>query len=141
MVIYFDILIYALLLIYYEVNGAWGDYGDWEECSVSCGGGKQERRRECEFLDEQHKGKHCNANGTMSVDSRTCGDISCKGKNRNKDCKIFLLVLNIFISLDLFVLIITLKLKNTFSRRCLGPVEWMGRMSCHMRICRDQPKP
>ena len=34
-----------------------------------------------------------------------------------------------------------LDIKNIFSRRCLGPVERMERVSCDMWKCRDQPKP
>lgn len=78
--IYFDILIYALLLIYYEVNGAWGDYGDWEECSVSCGGAAHSRYRECNRPVPEHGGDNCTVDGSTNVETKRCNEYPCPGE-------------------------------------------------------------
>lgn len=40
------------------VNGGWS-YGDWSECSVTCGPGQQERRRTCTNPPPSNGGAQC----------------------------------------------------------------------------------
>ena len=71
-----------LYIIYFQVNGMWGGWNEWESCTVTCGGGSQTRTRQCLWPDANNKGKHCNFDGSDSVQSRECGINSCPGKNR-----------------------------------------------------------
>ncbi|XP_063908814.1 A disintegrin and metalloproteinase with thrombospondin motifs 12-like isoform X3 [Zophobas morio] len=41
------------------VNGGWGDWGTFSECSRSCGGGVQIATRECDNPVPQHRGRYC----------------------------------------------------------------------------------
>ncbi|XP_054287703.1 A disintegrin and metalloproteinase with thrombospondin motifs 7-like [Macrosteles quadrilineatus] len=41
------------------VNGEWGEWKGWSECSRSCGGGVSVRERKCDNPQPQHKGRYC----------------------------------------------------------------------------------
>ncbi|XP_065156708.1 A disintegrin and metalloproteinase with thrombospondin motifs 12-like isoform X2 [Atheta coriaria] len=41
------------------VNGGWGDWGKFSECSRTCGGGVQISARECNNPRPQHRGRYC----------------------------------------------------------------------------------
>uniref|UniRef100_T1HAS7 Peptidase M12B domain-containing protein n=1 Tax=Rhodnius prolixus TaxID=13249 RepID=T1HAS7_RHOPR len=41
------------------VNGGWGDWGPWKDCSRTCGGGVKMRERQCDHPQPQHNGKYC----------------------------------------------------------------------------------
>ncbi|KAH8265475.1 hypothetical protein KR038_008664 [Drosophila bunnanda] len=41
------------------VNGGWGNWSPWTPCSLTCGGGVQESRRECNNPVPEHGGKYC----------------------------------------------------------------------------------
>lgn len=58
-----------------HVDGMWGPWKDWSECTKTCGGGKFERRRECDSPRPSHGGKHCQGHATQS---RDCGKDKCK---------------------------------------------------------------
>ena len=57
------------------VNGEWTDWGDWQLCNVSCGGGGQWRHRECYGVE--HGGDACPGEASQF---KTCGMIQCPGK-------------------------------------------------------------
>ncbi|XP_027059146.1 coadhesin-like isoform X4 [Pocillopora damicornis] len=57
-----------------EVDGNWGNWGSWSECSKSCGGGRQGRKRECNNPKPAYGGKACP--GT-SASSRDCNTNEC----------------------------------------------------------------
>jgi len=63
--------------IVYPVNGGWGEFGDWEECPVSCGGGEQKRVRACNSPAPAHGGDDCAADGSSSAETRNCNENLC----------------------------------------------------------------
>ncbi|KAL9952088.1 hypothetical protein ACROYT_G039293 [Oculina patagonica] len=86
------------------VDGGWSDFGDWSECSVTCGDGQQERSRTCtnpppayggaECTGSNKETKPCN-NGPCPVDGgwSDFGDwsecsVTCEGgiKERRRTC-------------------------------------------------------
>ncbi|XP_050402106.1 coadhesin-like [Patella vulgata] len=54
------------------VDGEWGPWADWESCDVSCGGGKQNRKRTCNT--PLHGGLSCIG---VPIDTRTCNEDEC----------------------------------------------------------------
>ena len=56
------------------VDGVWSKWGNWSECSVTCGGGIQDRSRTC--TPPRHNGQWCEGNNT---DVRICGRRPCPG--------------------------------------------------------------
>ncbi|XP_071807824.1 uncharacterized protein [Asterias amurensis] len=56
------------------VDGGWTDFGSWEPCSVSCGGGITYRRKNCTNPTPAHGGANCTG---ISVENATCGDVIC----------------------------------------------------------------
>ena len=62
------------------VNGGWGEFGDWEECPVSCGGGEQKRVRACNSPAPAHGGDDCTADGSSSAETRNCNENLCPSK-------------------------------------------------------------
>lgn len=41
------------------VNGGWGEWGKFSECSRTCGGGVQIAERDCNNPVPKHKGRYC----------------------------------------------------------------------------------
>ncbi|KAM7364624.1 ADAM metallopeptidase with thrombospondin type 1 motif A isoform 2-T6 [Cochliomyia hominivorax] len=41
------------------INGGWGPWSPWSQCSLTCGGGVQESRRECNNPLPKNGGKYC----------------------------------------------------------------------------------
>lgn len=41
------------------INGGWGEWGKFSECSRTCGGGVQLAERDCNNPAPQHKGRYC----------------------------------------------------------------------------------
>ena len=62
---------YYLIMIQYHhivVDGNWGTWGTWTECSEQCGGGSQNRTRQCDNPMPQHGGNNCTRNLTIGID-------------------------------------------------------------------------
>ncbi|XP_078700931.1 coadhesin-like [Branchiostoma floridae x Branchiostoma belcheri] len=57
------------------VDGSWKEWSDWTECSATCGGGRQQRARECE--PPQHGGAACKGN---RLDTQSCNTHDCPSK-------------------------------------------------------------
>ena len=62
------------------VDGGWGMWNPWSECTKTCGGGKTERRRECDSPSATHGVKHCQGHATQS---RDCRERQCKSIGEN----------------------------------------------------------
>ncbi|XP_014674902.1 PREDICTED: SCO-spondin-like [Priapulus caudatus] len=54
------------------VNGEWQEWGEWTECTLTCGSGSQDREREC--TKALHGGFNCSGNAT---NSRICNTQFC----------------------------------------------------------------
>ena len=54
----------------------WSPFGDWGECSKTCGGGRQDRGRDI-HVNETTGGQPCLGNPTQS---RSCNAIPCPSK-------------------------------------------------------------
>ena len=62
------------------VNGGWSDFGEWSECSVTCGGGMRERARTCTNPPPAYGGMDCVGD---NKEVETCNTQGCtveKGK-------------------------------------------------------------
>ena len=74
------------------VNGGWGEFGDWEDCPVSCNGGKQKRLRACDSPTPAHGGDDCTIDGSNSTETQNCNENHCPSKqspNKNNSIKLF----------------------------------------------------
>ena len=58
------------------VDGGWSDYGDWSECSKSCGGGERTRSRTCTNPSPADGGAECTGE---SEEKEACGNDPCAG--------------------------------------------------------------
>ena len=59
-----------------RVDGGWGPFSDWSQCSAPCGGGVQLRNRTCDNPAPKNGGKQCTG---VSVEQRTCNAQQCHG--------------------------------------------------------------
>ena len=73
------------------VNGNWGDWGAWSDCSANCGGGVQSRTRSCNDPVPQYGGAICDSNHTSGIDymngtirvqasNKTCNENPCQSR-------------------------------------------------------------
>ena len=60
------------------VNGGWGNWGDWEACSVSCGGGDQDRTRACDSPAPNFGGDECSGSASQT---KRCKENPCPSKS------------------------------------------------------------
>lgn len=76
------------------VDGGYSEWTKFSECSVSCGGGKQERTRECTNPKPENGGHDCEELGPSSA-TKECNTAACpkptpvenKGEKQNKENK------------------------------------------------------
>merc|ERR1712226_217434 len=56
------------------VDGQWGDWTGWDSCSVTCGGGTQQRTRQCNDPAPANNGAQCqgSSSDTQSCNTNTC---------------------------------------------------------------------
>ena len=60
--------------IFYTDHGGWSEWGSWEPCSVTCGGGTTHKRRFCNNPLPDLDGRPCEGTDVV-VDS--CGHEQC----------------------------------------------------------------
>ena len=61
------------------VKGEWGQFGDWEQCAVSCGGANHRRYRKCNDPAPEYGGDNCTIDGSTDVESKRCNENPCPG--------------------------------------------------------------
>lgn len=70
----------------FAVNGNWGEWSSFVKCSVTCGGGRQDRVRSCDSPPSAHGGLDCllsdgsTKRAKDEVFVRTCSSDPCPGK-------------------------------------------------------------
>ena len=67
-----------MLFFYPIVDGEWGDWSAWSNCSASCGDGIQNRTRSCDNPAPFNGGNPCSGNET---ETQSCNDGVCPGTN------------------------------------------------------------
>ena len=60
------------------VDGGFGEWGDWDECSVSCGGGSKSRTRACNNPVPSNGGADCSGERKQT---QQCNEMACPGRN------------------------------------------------------------
>ena len=61
------------------VNGVWGEFAEWTECPVSCGGGERSRVRTCDSPAPAHGGNDCTVDGSSNTEVERCNENPCPG--------------------------------------------------------------
>ena len=77
---------YLTALYVILVNGNYTEWGNWSECSKSCGPGKQFRSRNCTNPEPAHGGAECQG---PAVEAKDCIlELLCEGKEHfdQTDC-------------------------------------------------------
>ncbi|KAL0156103.1 hypothetical protein M9458_047349, partial [Cirrhinus mrigala] len=59
-----------------HVDGSWGQWAPWSECSAPCGGGVKIRTRECDNPAPQSGGRECTGSGRQQ---KACNTQDCTG--------------------------------------------------------------
>ena len=59
------------------VNGNWGEWGPFSDCTAGCGGGQKTQRRFCDNPRPSHGGQQCQGHSIFTV---ACNSHSCYGK-------------------------------------------------------------
>ena len=62
------------------VDGGWGEWTEWDQCSVSCGGADQGRTRECDSPAPQFGGDDCLYMYTDNSETQRCNENPCPSK-------------------------------------------------------------
>ncbi|XP_059175231.1 sushi, von Willebrand factor type A, EGF and pentraxin domain-containing protein 1-like [Physella acuta] len=66
------------------VNGKFGDWSEWSQCSASCGGGSSIRRRLCDNPPPSKGGAQCDS--SLAVEKITCNN--AKSRNYERDTRV-----------------------------------------------------
>ena len=65
--------------ILFIVDGGYSSWGEFSECSLSCGGGSQIRKRACDNPKPYYGGKDCTHLGPAN-ETRSCNTFYCPSK-------------------------------------------------------------
>ena len=64
------------------MNGGYGPWVDFDDCTVTCGGGLRQRERQCDSPKPEFQGKTCEEqNLGPGVETEACNDQPCPGKS------------------------------------------------------------
>uniref|UniRef100_A0A8B9HH99 A disintegrin and metalloproteinase with thrombospondin motifs 1 n=1 Tax=Astyanax mexicanus TaxID=7994 RepID=A0A8B9HH99_ASTMX len=63
-----------------SVDGGWGEWGAWQQCSRSCGGGVMFSYRECDQPTPQNGGSYCRG---QRVQYQSCNTQTCESSHGN----------------------------------------------------------
>ena len=68
-------------MLYFSVDGGYSEFGNWSECSVTCGGGRHTRMRTCTEPTPSEDGADCvgEASETQPCNEDDCAE--CPGLN------------------------------------------------------------
>lgn len=61
-----------------RVDGGYSEWGDWDDCTVTCGGGVQYRQRSCTNPPPSGGGNDCLTLG-LPIESQPCNVNPCPG--------------------------------------------------------------
>ena len=64
-------------LFSFVVDGAWGEWGNYSDCTEICGNGTRERKRQCNDPAPQGEGKDCVGS---HLEQEACNTKPCPGK-------------------------------------------------------------
>ena len=64
------------LNMFLSVNGGWGAWDKWSECSATCGEGEQTRSHQCDYPHALRGGKPCEGDNR---ETKSCLHATCKG--------------------------------------------------------------
>ena len=68
-----------IAIVYFRlVDGGFGEWGDWEECPVSCGAGVKSRTRACNNPVPSNGGDDCSGERKQT---QPCNVMACPGRN------------------------------------------------------------
>ena len=70
-----------------SVDGNWGHWMGWTQCSANCGGGTRTRVRRCNYPPPSHGGKLCPGSETKE---EPCNEEPCPGKPQSLNFEITL---------------------------------------------------
>jgi chondroitin sulfate proteoglycan 4 len=108
------------------IDGQWSDWGDWSECTASCGGGFRSRLRRCDNPPPQHGGTDCSGCG---VEYQTCNAHSCSEAKKVTTWTPWLLANDTDLG----------RIERRFRFSCKAPVDTnllkVGTMKLEERIC------
>lgn len=108
------------------IDGQWSDWGDWSECTASCGGGFRSRLRRCDNPPPQHGGTDCSGCG---VEYQTCNVHSCSEAKKVTTWTPWLLANDTDLG----------RIERRFRFSCKAPVDTnllkVGAMKLEERIC------
>ena len=63
-----------------RVNGGCSDFGEWDDCPVSCGGAEHSRYRMCDNPAPQYGGDDCTVDGSADTETEKCNENPCPSK-------------------------------------------------------------
>lgn len=74
-------------MFFFTVNGGYGEWGKFSECTVTCGGGVWLRTRKCNKPETVLPGKTCEEQGLgPNEEMAPCNVESCPGEEEISDC-------------------------------------------------------